>query len=333
MVHRVTGQQQVVHELEEGQIGADADGEVEVGQRRAAPEQAGGALGVLEAEEPRLRERVDRHDAGATPLGLLQGGEHPGVVGAGVLADDEQQLGLVDVLQRDGPLAHADRLGEGDAARLVAHVRAVGEVVRTEQPHEELVGEGGLVARAAGRVEDGPLGRGGAESLAHPVEGVVPRDRLVAVGTGRLPHRLDETALLAEPVVGLALEVGHGVGGEEGTVDPPGGGLLGHRLGAVLAELEPGGVGWLRPGAAGAVEAVGLVDLEERAGAPAQAHLPADVAHGPHDARQAGRAPLRWLDPEPFLVPWRGSGGRGHRQSVLHRAMLAGTRTRTKGSP
>src|SRR3546814_2461523 len=35
-----------------------------------------------------------------------------------------------------------------------------------------------------------------------------------------------------------SLEVGDRVTGEEGGVDPAGGGLLGHRLGAVLAELD-----------------------------------------------------------------------------------------------
>ena len=50
-------------------------------------------------------------------------------------------------------LADADRLAQRDAARLVAHVRAVGQVVRAERAHEELVEERRLVARAARRVE------------------------------------------------------------------------------------------------------------------------------------------------------------------------------------
>ncbi len=61
----------------------------------------------------------------AVVLGPLQRRQHSGVVGARVLADDEDQLGGVDVVERHRALADADRRAEGHAARLVAHVRAV----------------------------------------------------------------------------------------------------------------------------------------------------------------------------------------------------------------
>ena len=58
-------------------------------------------LRVLEAHQPGLAQRVDRDDLRAVLLRLLQRGEHPRVVGAGVLAGDHDQLGVVDVLEAD----------------------------------------------------------------------------------------------------------------------------------------------------------------------------------------------------------------------------------------
>jgi hypothetical protein len=91
-------------------------------------------------------------------LGLLEGAEHPRVVGARVLPDDHDQPGVVgDVLQRDGALADADHLGQRGAARLVAHIGAVGQVVGAEPAREQLVGERGLVARPPAGVEHGAV--------------------------------------------------------------------------------------------------------------------------------------------------------------------------------
>ena len=85
---------------EEGQVAADADLEEQVGEGGAAADQALGGLRVLEALQAGFGQRVDGDDPCAAALGLLQGGEHPGVVGAGVLAGDDDQVGLVEVFQR-----------------------------------------------------------------------------------------------------------------------------------------------------------------------------------------------------------------------------------------
>ena len=76
------------------------------------------------------------------------------------------------------------------------------------------------------------------------------------------------------------------------------GGLLGHRLGAVLAEL--GGVpvpgGGVGPGAALAVEAVDLVEPGQRRGGAAHAHLAQRATHGDGDGRGARGGVGRRLD-------------------------------------
>ena len=72
--------------------------------------------------------------------------------------------------------------------------------------------------------------------------------------------------------------------------------LIGHRLGAVLAELGMRPVGRLGPGAPGTVEAVGLVDPKERLGAPPRPHLAERVTDAPCDAGYAGGDLLRRAD-------------------------------------
>jgi hypothetical protein len=114
-----------------------------------------------------------------------QRGQHPGVVGTWVVADDEDRVAALEVVELDGPLADPDRLGQRQAARLVTHVRAIGEVVRAVLSGEELEEERRLVARLAGRVEDGFVRASqGAELGREQGEGVVPGDRLVAIATG-----------------------------------------------------------------------------------------------------------------------------------------------------
>src|SRR3546814_10337656 len=77
-------------------------------------------------------------------------------------------------------------------------------------------------------------------------------------------HRVGEPALVLEPVVAVARQLGDGVPGEQlrrGAVLRRFGGDC---LGAVLAELEGGRVVAVGPGAARAVEAVGLVGRQQR---------------------------------------------------------------------
>ena len=63
--------------------------------------------------------------------------QHARMAGAGVLADDEDRVGVREVLELDRGLADADRFGQPRAARFVAHVRAVGQVVRAELAREQ----------------------------------------------------------------------------------------------------------------------------------------------------------------------------------------------------
>ena len=187
------------------------------------------------------------------------------MVGAGVLAEDEDRIGQLEIVQRDRALAGADLRLHGDAGRLVAHVGAVGEIVGAVLAHEQLVQEGGFVAGAPGGVEDRVVRRGqGVEVRGDAGERIVPVDRQITVAGGVPAHRMRQASLVLEPVVAVAREFGDGVLREQLGRGAMARGLGGDRLGAVLAELERRGVVAVRPGAAGTVEAVGLVGRQQR---------------------------------------------------------------------
>ncbi|GAA3068675.1 hypothetical protein GCM10020000_61400 [Streptomyces olivoverticillatus] len=150
---------EAVEEAEEGLVAAEADLEEEVGEGGAAAAEAADVLGgFLKRSRPASGSGLTVMIFVPLGFGLFQGAEHAGVVGAGVLSGDDDQVGLVEVLQQDAALADADGLGECGAGGLVAHVGAVGEVVGAEFAGEELVEEGCFVAGAAGGVEDGLVG-------------------------------------------------------------------------------------------------------------------------------------------------------------------------------
>ncbi len=198
----------------------------------------------------------------------------------------------------------------------MAHVRAVGHVVRAVGAHEELVGERRLVGGASRRVEQRLVGAGEPVQVARDQpERVVPRDRLVVGGALTEHHRLGDPALLPEPVVGAVRELADRVLPEERRVDAALRGLLGDRLGAVLAEL--GGVPVRRvgvgPRAALAVEALGLVQPQQGPGGARNAHLADRPLHRDRDGGGAGCGTLRLLDLDVCLVDVFPGCVRGHR--------------------
>ena len=131
--------------FEEGDIAVDLHLQEQVGKRRTSGDQLTGALWVDESHQARFRQGVDGDDLAAVLLAALQGREHPRMVGAGVLAHDDDHFGLVEVGQRYRSFADAQGFGEPGTARLMAHIGAVGQVVGSEFPDEKLVKESRLI--------------------------------------------------------------------------------------------------------------------------------------------------------------------------------------------
>ncbi|MNU77796.1 hypothetical protein D3C71_673790 [compost metagenome] len=247
----------------------------DAGGRRG--QQLGRALGAGEALQRHLFEVVEGDNLAALARRLAQGVHHARVVGTRVLAEHEDRLGDVEVLQHHSALAHPDRLDKADAARLVAHVGAVREVVGAIETAEQLIEVGCLIASAPRGIELHLVrARQALELVRDEGKGLVPAYRLVVIAGRVVAQRLRQTALIFEPVVALAGEAAHRMLGKERGPHRLAGRLPGHRLGAVLAELE-GPLLVVTPGTARAIEAIGLVDpqqvLDVLAGLLAAQHL------------------------------------------------------------
>ena len=198
--------------------------------------------------------------------------------------------------ERHRALADADHARQRDAARLVAHVRAVGEVVGPEHAADELSRETpprcSCAPTCRTRCARGPPRAG---SSAHSANACVPRDRAkhraVVIGFPLEHHRVRDAPELAELEVRHRAQARERQLGEHLGRQPRRRRFLGERLRAVLAELEAVAAlgGRLRPRAAGAVEAPGLVHREQRAAAAHEPGVAHEVTRGrPQRAQPAG---------------------------------------------
>ena len=75
----------------------------------------------------------------------MQGAHHPWMVGARVMANRDHQFSMVEIFQRDGAFANPDGAGQADAGGLVAHVRAVREIIGAQLAGKQLIQERGFV--------------------------------------------------------------------------------------------------------------------------------------------------------------------------------------------
>ena len=262
--------QHQLHDPFEGRdIAADADLAILAGDPRLAQRRhLDRILGCRKALECALAQRVEHDDRHAAARRPVQLGQHPRAVGARVLADDEDRLGMREVVEQHGSLADADAFGKADAGRLVAHVRTIGKVVRAKAAREQLVHERRLVRGASRGVEFGLVRViEGVELAADQCERLIPIDRHIMVGRGIVAHRLGQTPLLLQPVVAFLFQLTDSVGREELARHAAFGQLPGDGLGAILAELERAGMSRIGPGATGTVKAIRLVHRQQCPGA------------------------------------------------------------------
>ena len=175
---------------------------------------------------------------GAARHGIRQRGEHARSIGGRVHAEHEERVAVVPVVKVDRALAGGDRRFERATGGLVAHVRAVGQVVRAVLAHHQLVEERGLVAEPPGGVERRLIGAvQRLQLVADERERVVPRDRHVVISRRVVDHRLGQAPLVFEIEVGPGRELRDGVLGEEPTIHPLARHLPGDVLDAVLADV------------------------------------------------------------------------------------------------
>ena len=87
-------------------------------------------------------------DCGTLLLCIPQCSQHSRMIGARVLPNHHDDIGHVEIIKRNGSFTDADGLNQSLAARFMAHVGAIGEVVGPVRPNKGLVEKCRLVARA-----------------------------------------------------------------------------------------------------------------------------------------------------------------------------------------
>jgi hypothetical protein len=156
-----------------------------------------------------------------------------------------------------------------------------GKLLLPKLSREDLKEEGFLVGSTAGGVELGHIGIGQAtQALADAREGVIPCDGLVGIASGVIGQWMPQTALAFQAKVAPIKQLFDGVVGKKLRSDAFARRFPSHRLRAVLTELESGGVLLVRPGAARAIKAVGLVHAQQREQRFDHIHLVANGERG-----------------------------------------------------
>ena len=220
-------------------------------------------LRIGEPFQPTFAQGVETDDTRAASGGVFQAVQHARVVGAGVLTEHEDGVGLFEVIDAYGAFANADALLQPDAARFVTHVGAVGEIAGAEHAAEQLIKVRRFVAGAARGIQlDLVRVVHTVDVLGDQRQRVRPMDWLIVVGFGVVAHRMSEATLVFEEIVALLLQGADAVGGEELRLHGAARRFPTDRFGAVFAEAE-GAVVVVAPGATGAVEAACLVDAHQ----------------------------------------------------------------------
>lgn len=125
------------HAFEQGEVAADPDvNELAGDLRRAEGCHLDDVLRLRETDESALRHRIDGHDRSAAFPCLDQIGHHARRVGTGILSNDKDRVGVLEILHHHRALPDAYGRRQAAASRFVTHVRAVRKIVGAELPHE-----------------------------------------------------------------------------------------------------------------------------------------------------------------------------------------------------
>ena len=96
-------------------------------------------LRICEAFKPALTQWIESDDGRATLAHLLQLVKHARTIDADILAEEEDAVRCVKILEPHGAYRHAYRFGQRYGRTLVAHVRTIGQVVVAEHAGKQLV--------------------------------------------------------------------------------------------------------------------------------------------------------------------------------------------------
>ena len=133
------------------------------------------------------------------------------MVGRRIAADEHEEIAALDILELHRRRSRSKARCQTDAARLVAVVRAVVDVVGPEHPRQELQQESRFVRRAAAGVKERAPGRGGLQRSDDAAERLVPCDDAVVRLSRAGVDRIDEPAARFQLTRRKGSELGNGV--------------------------------------------------------------------------------------------------------------------------
>ncbi len=221
-------------------------------------------LRIGEALKSAFADRIEDHDLGTALCCAPQIAKHAGMVGAGILSDYKNSIGLLEILKQNSSLANTYRLFERHTAGLMAHVGAVREIVRAISPHEKLIEKCRFVGCTARGIKFHTVWRIEAlQYVANSAKSFIPLNGFVFVGCCIVAHRMRQTPRVLERIIGPRLQFRNRMLCEELRCCASLGRLPGHRLHTVLAELERRAVLGIAPCATRTIETVWLVGLEK----------------------------------------------------------------------
>ena len=220
-------------------------------------------LRIGEALEPAFLQRVEGDDLDPALAAAAQVMEHPRSVRPDILTEEQDHVAFLEILEPRRADGNADRRLEADRGRFVAHVRAVGQVLVAVHPRHQAVHVRCLEAGAPRRIEDHRLGIHRLERRADLGKRLVPAARNIFVGRGIVAQRMRQAAILLEVIILPVAQFAQRVLLEKIGRGAVAGQLPRGRLGAFLAEFDGVEMLGLGPGAADALEAVGLVLADE----------------------------------------------------------------------
>ncbi len=233
----------------------------------AATQHLEGRLGIDELDQPRFLQRIESDDRDVAAPRVLQLVQHPGAVRSDILPEEEDAIGLLEILQRHRADTDTDCLRQRHGSALVAHVGAVGQVVAAIHPGEQLVHVGGFQRCAPRGVEDDVRGSLCAHFRRDLRKRILPGALQIPVSIGVPAHGCREAALLLEIVVGPGPELADRVLQEKLGRRAPRSQFPRRGFRSVLTKLERVRLRGLAPRAAHARKAIGLVLMDQDAGA------------------------------------------------------------------
>ena len=228
---------------------------------------------VGETFEGALAQRVKDDNRHVATGQLVESPHHSRMVGAGVVADGDHQLGLIEVVQRDGAFPDANRTRQTDAGGLVAHIRAVGEVVGAVFASEQLEQIRRFVRGASGGIELDLVRFEPAQYFADALKRLVPVDGPEGIACPVIAQGMRQSTVAFQFKVRFCQQRGDAVFGQKRGGNAFAGGFPGHGFGAVLTELECRLVFFIGPRAARAVKTVRLVGAQQCGGSIKGIHL------------------------------------------------------------